>query len=896
MRITTMPVTKISNDDDLKSQIREELGKKPAKSTQRQRVEETKTQIRAQLQQQDLTPSPFKSREEEDEEMKLQIEVELRRAPPRSHQAPSDTELKCQIQEQIMESAARTQKEQDEETKRQQMQSELKLQPRSPPSPADRDTRIKGQIRDQMTVSNQSEVSSGLDVPGPNGSVMSEVNETPPDTQRSRWNRRRRRNQQAEADEAMKAQIRVNRNVERAAVGHATLEPDYEMGFNSCVGDTVNRLAVTSVPANAPVDAARVSPQSHTRTSSTEKGLPRDLPVGLRPGAFPARGRAYGALPQWARRSRRSRREVTENSNIPQELRGATFDDQESNVLAADVTYANTTATENKGARKKWISAITVLFLFVVAVAVAVGVTAGGDTVTLTISPTQSPTFFKECAGFESIGDPNIGNMDDDTFRQYRELIQRLSPRLLPAFMVPTNAGEYCSAAHLALVWLATDYLDINLSQKSLENRFLLALFYVEWDGYNWMNNTGWLSESSECDWSGISCDEFGENIVLSELDLGNQLKMNLDHAHTIPFEIGLLTDLRSLKLQGNSLSGTIPASLGNLEELEILDLMNNNLNGTFPLSNISSRLRTLRLSNNPDLEVNVPTTIDQWKELEFLELADTGGTGELPTEIGNMSNLAVLNMFKSGLSGQIPTEIGSMESLQYVILRENKLEGPLVTELGLLTNLKWLNLRNNALSGSLPTEIGNLSMLERLDVTKLSALTGPIPTDIGRCTLLERLVIAGTSINGTLPSELSLLSALKTVDLSESDLLEGMVPSSLLSLSSLEVFDIRDTSLYTSLSGAITVNITDLPSLTCLGLGRTNPQPTQTSGVLIGETCELSFAYDFNFKRCSSMNLANCSCCPDCLQSLRLWDCTSVVDSEDLAIQEQIVREFFEL
>jgi Leucine-rich repeat (LRR) protein len=62
----------------------------------------------------------------------------------------------------------------------------------------------------------------------------------------------------------------------------------------------------------------------------------------------------------------------------------------------------------------------------------------------------------------------------------------------------------------------------------------------------------------------------------------------------TISSEIGKLTALTSLFLDGNRLFGTIPTHVGNLKALQAIYLSNNQLEGTIP-SEIS-KLEELRL------------------------------------------------------------------------------------------------------------------------------------------------------------------------------------------------------------------------------------------------------------------------------------------------------------
>ena len=79
----------------------------------------------------------------------------------------------------------------------------------------------------------------------------------------------------------------------------------------------------------------------------------------------------------------------------------------------------------------------------------------------------------------------------------------------------------------------------------------------------------------------------------------------------TIPTEIGLLTQLTSLSLSRNRLTGTIPSTLGNLVQLTTLWLHTNQLIGTIPsaLGNLTL-LSHLFLDGNARLAGTIPSTL----------------------------------------------------------------------------------------------------------------------------------------------------------------------------------------------------------------------------------------------------------------------------------------------
>jgi uncharacterized protein YjbI with pentapeptide repeats len=136
----------------------------------------------------------------------------------------------------------------------------------------------------------------------------------------------------------------------------------------------------------------------------------------------------------------------------------------------------------------------------------------------------------------------------------------------------------------------------------------------------------------------------------------------------TLPTELGELTQLQSLDLQGCSLlTGTIPSELGNLAKLKSLDISECNLNGT------------------------IPTELFRLTSLEKLNLNTNLFTGTLPSEIGDLKHAKEIKISRGFLNGTLPATIGSLSMI------EN------------------LELYGNSISGSIPKEMGNCTKLMRL-------------------------------------------------------------------------------------------------------------------------------------------------------------------------------------
>eukprot|EP00980_Cylindrotheca_fusiformis_P000269 scaffold66_cov115-Cylindrotheca_fusiformis.AAC.1 len=539
------------------------------------------------------------------------------------------------------------------------------------------------------------------------------------------------------------------------------------------------------------------------------KQRPSDLSTGQQIGAVAVRERAYGSLPAWHRNNsgnnQRTQQQMgqrqpntspemrTDQSNIPPEMRMVQdqsnvppemrmvqdqsnippemrmvqdepqFPPEMRSIASVDVDDIGDEAEESKGktAKKKiWLFLAVGIVTIGAIVGAVVGTTATKDD---NEQPTEVPTGPIQCPDFGDI-DPDIANFSEETLNRYNYLIENIVRRLIPAFSSSNTANDECSPVRGALIWLSKSDQTPLQSAEALTNRFLLACHFIAWKGgeeWTQEKSKNWLSDTSECDWYGISCDDDG---VIIELNLHKVQNATIGSAllGTIPSEIGLFTTLRSLKLTDNDFTGELPSTLGCLTNLEILDLSKNSrLTGTFPFDSISRLplLRTLSLSDMFELSVSIPPSIGLLTRLQYFSLARSQIDGEIPSEAAPhhllVLFLVALNLRQTETTGSIPTEIGKLRNIEYIDMSLNQIEGKLISEIGFLENLKSLSLQYNILSGSLPTEIGKLSSLEHLALG-YTDLSGSIPSEIGLLSFLQAL------IDIDLPSEIGLLSDLR--------------------------------------------------------------------------------------------------------------------------------------
>lgn len=217
--------------------------------------------------------------------------------------------------------------------------------------------------------------------------------------------------------------------------------------------------------------------------------------------------------------------------------------------------------------------------------------------------------------------------------------------------------------------------------------RAALITLYQQTNGDDWINNTGWGTNYSHCDWYGVTCDEDGHVIILSL----NENKLT----GTLPSEIGNLANLQILYLWANQLT-SIPPEIGNLEKLVMLYLGSNQLTSLPPETGNLANLQRLDLSYN------------QLKSL--------------PPETGKLENLLGLYVNGNHLMS-LPTEIGNLSNLEFLLLGGNQLTS-ISPEIGNLMNLKVLYLSDNQLSGIIPAFLSHLHNLGALTLYNNPNLT----------------------------------------------------------------------------------------------------------------------------------------------------------------------------
>ena len=162
----------------------------------------------------------------------------------------------------------------------------------------------------------------------------------------------------------------------------------------------------------------------------------------------------------------------------------------------------------------------------------------------------------------------------------------------------------------LASVWQETDEFSVN-NPASADQRLALASFYYSLGGPDWINNTGWLTDSPECEWYSSAPDNEACDMN------GTYVSLNLtENGLTGPFEGALnsvlaLESIVRLDVGSNDLTGSIPTELGLATSLAFLIINENNINSTIPtevgsvslLRQFSAQANDVSIRGNPFLK-----------------------------------------------------------------------------------------------------------------------------------------------------------------------------------------------------------------------------------------------------------------------------------------------------
>jgi len=255
---------------------------------------------------------------------------------------------------------------------------------------------------------------------------------------------------------------------------------------------------------------------------------------------------------------------------------------------------------------------------------------------------------------------------------------------------------------------------------RTVLERCALAVLYFSMSGPDW--TFPFLSSTDVCTWNdvsdtnstiGITCDDDDDTDTVTGLALSNSIPYG-----TIPWEIVLLSDLRSINFNEGGLAGSIPSQMmANLTKLEVFIATNSSLSGYLP-PNIPPSLRHVDLGYN-FIKGTIPSN---WGEatvsFEEIHLGTNFLTGTIPTSFGQLANLTILDVSDNELNGGIPPSLGKLPNLIRLDVGRNVLQGTIPSELSQINSLTEFMFDNNRLTGSVNEtfcrrSLGDLDVLQ---------------------------------------------------------------------------------------------------------------------------------------------------------------------------------------
>ncbi|CAL1373927.1 unnamed protein product [Linum trigynum] len=228
-------------------------------------------------------------------------------------------------------------------------------------------------------------------------------------------------------------------------------------------------------------------------------------------------------------------------------------------------------------------------------------------------------------------------------------------------------------------------------------------------------------------------------------------LELSYNYLTSIIPNIGQISNLQRLLLNGNQLSGQIPSSIGNL-----------------------SRLSELHISQNK-LQGNIPPSIGNCLQLSTLDISENRIMGAIPPELMRLSSLSILlNLSNNLLTGNLPAEIGKLKNVNKLDISNNQLKGEIPSTIGSCSSLEYLYMQGNCFDAVIPPALSSLKGLQELDLSR-NNLEGEIPEGLLQIRL-QSLNLSFNNLRGEVPSK-GVIAHACIVSLSGNPMLCGGTP-----------------------------------------------------------------------------------------------------------------------
>uniref|UniRef100_A0A1J3JD66 non-specific serine/threonine protein kinase n=1 Tax=Noccaea caerulescens TaxID=107243 RepID=A0A1J3JD66_NOCCA len=231
-----------------------------------------------------------------------------------------------------------------------------------------------------------------------------------------------------------------------------------------------------------------------------------------------------------------------------------------------------------------------------------------------------------------------------------------------------------------------------------------------------------------------------------------------------------------SISLDDKSLSGGVAPEISTLSELKTVALQRNKLSGKIPSLAKLSNLQEIYMDENVFDGVE-PGAFAGLTSLQILSLSDNGKLSpwSFPSELEDSTSLTTIYLDNTTISGALPDIFDSFASLQNLRLSYNNITGPLPPSLAKssIQNL-WINNQDSGMSGTIEV-LSGMTSLSQAWLHK-NQFVGPIP-DLSKSENLFDLQLRDNQLTGIVSPSLFSLGSLKNISL-DNNKFQGPLPS----------------------------------------------------------------------------------------------------------------------
>ncbi|GBG62270.1 hypothetical protein CBR_g29878 [Chara braunii] len=248
-------------------------------------------------------------------------------------------------------------------------------------------------------------------------------------------------------------------------------------------------------------------------------------------------------------------------------------------------------------------------------------------------------------------------------------------------------------------------------------------------------------------------------NLQLSLLDLSD------NSVGSLPSELGFMTTLRKLVLDGNPLRG-VRSSLILGPTTQLL----RHLRGRLPNSEAAGSQVLVSSGNvfGEEVQDSIAKSVTKASSTGVIELQGQSLT-KVPPQAWEENNVVSLDLSKNAISA-LPPELERCTSLKILSLADNKLSEWPTSLWSSLISLQQLFMARNPINEFPQDAFSSLGKLKELDLTGVAA---PLPASpsLSLMPSLERLHLRQTKLR-EIPSEICQLRQLRFLDLSENSII----------------------------------------------------------------------------------------------------------------------------